>query len=51
VSRRPRLFRQAFAEAVGTASRPWITVIAVAEGPGDVAEKHDQYLDDGFGRD
>jgi predicted transcriptional regulator len=42
--------RRAIADVVA-APRPRITAIGVGEGPGDLAERHDDYLREGFGRD
>ena len=46
------LIRRSLAAAVATESRPRITAIGLFEGPGDVADNVDRYLEEwGFGRD
>jgi predicted transcriptional regulator len=44
------LIRRALAREVGESARPRITAIGVGEGPGDVADRFDEYLA-GFGEE
>ena len=43
--------RRAIADMVAAEPQPRITAIGVIDGPGDVSERHDEYLAEGFGRD